>query len=132
VPFGGATVALPNQVTIGLAVSAVNDGALNTSTFDSVEIGPPGTGSIPSVSVDPSVVYQTVDGIGVNANHRSWRNGELIPALDLLIDEAGMRLFRVVFDLSDWEEPNDNADPAVMNQAYYNSLYASDRFKPLW
>lgn len=132
VPFGSATVAMPNEVTIGLAVSAVNDGALNTSTFDNVEIGPPGSEAVPTVSVDPAVMYQKMDGIGVNANHRSWRGGELIPALDRLIDEAGMRLFRVVFDLSDWEDPNDNADAAVMNQPYYDALYATPRFEPLW
>ncbi len=130
--FASATVSLPTDVYIGLAVSAVNDGALCTAVFDNVVIGPPSGGAIPDVSIDPTITYQTIDGFGVNANHRSWNGGELQPALDRLIDEAGFTLFRLVFDNSDWEEVNDNADPAVMNRAYYDSVYSSARFEPLW
>jgi len=130
--FARATVALPSQVHVGLAVSAVSDGALNTSTFDGVAIGDPTGGQVPDVTVDPSITYQEIDGFGVNANHRSWNDGELAPVLDALIDEAGMTLFRVVFDNADWEAVNDDADPDTMNQAYYDALYGSAAFAPLW
>src|SRR3954453_6925767 len=74
---------------------------------------------------------QTIDGFGVNANYWSWTNNDLRPVLDLLIDEAGMSLFRVVFN-NGWETNNDNSDPAVMNWTYYNALYNGPEFQKLW
>jgi O-glycosyl hydrolase len=84
------------------------------------------------VTFDGGVTYQVIDGFGVNVNHRSWHNDELKPVLDAFIDQAGMTLFRVVFDQSDWETNNDNADPNVMNWGYYNTVYGSATFAPLW
>ena len=57
--------------------------------------GPAGAAT---VTIDGTQTYQTIDGFGVNANHRSWTNNELQPVLDALIDQAGMTLFRVVYD----------------------------------
>jgi len=37
-----------------------------------------------------------------------------------------------VFDNSDWEATNDDADPGTMNQAYYDAVYGSPTFEPLW
>jgi O-glycosyl hydrolase len=85
-----------------------------------------------SVTLDGTVTYQVIDGFGVNANHRSWNNNELQPVLDALIDEAGMTLFRVVFDNTDWEAINDNADPNVMDWTYYSTVYESSAFMRLW
>ena len=85
-----------------------------------------------TVTLDGATTYQVIDGFGVNANHRSWKGDELKPVLDALIDQAGLSLFRVVFDDTDWEATNDNTDPAVMNWAYYNSVYSSAQFTPLW
>lgn len=131
-PFAAATIPMSDSVYVGMAVSAVNDGALCTSTFDDVAIGDPSVGTIPDVVVDPATSYQTMDGFGVNANHRSWKNDELKPALDRLVGEAGMSIFRLVFDNSDWEDTNDNVDPAVRNEAFYDAIYGSARFEPLW
>ena len=85
-----------------------------------------------TVTLDGTVTYQVIDGFGVNANHRSWNNDELKPVLDALIDQAGMTLFRVVYDNTDWEATNDNADPNVMNWTYYNPVYGSSEFTRLW
>ena len=85
-----------------------------------------------TVTFDGAVTNQVIDGFGVNANYRSWNNDELKPVLDAFIDRAGMTLFRVVHDLSDWEASNDNADSTVMNWAYYNSIYSSTNFAQLW
>lgn len=41
------------------------------------------------LTVDGSQIFQTIDGFGVNANHRSWNNNELQPVLDALIDQGG-------------------------------------------
>jgi O-glycosyl hydrolase len=90
------------------------------------------TVSAAPVTFDGGVTYQVIDGFGVNANHRSWHNDELKPVLDAFIDQAGMTLFRVVFDQADWETNNDNGDPAVMDWGYYGPVYGSARFTPLW
>ena len=52
--------------------------------------------------VDVSRVQQTIDGMGVNINVNSWKNGELKPALDALIDINGSSAFRVIRDPMTW------------------------------
>ena len=85
-----------------------------------------------TVTFNGGVEYQAIDGFGVNANHRSWNNDELKPVLDALIDQAGMTLFRVVYDDTNWEANNDNSDPNVMNWSYYAPLYSNAAFTKLW
>ena len=92
----------------------------------------PGNTNLPAITVDAAQTFQVIDGFGVNANHRSWTNAELRPVLDTLIDQAGMTLFRIVFDNTDWEATNDNADPAVMNWTNFNAIYSAPKFQPLW
>jgi O-glycosyl hydrolase len=86
----------------------------------------------PTVTVDGSQTYQTIAGFGANINHRNWTNSELQPVIDAMVDQAGMTIFRIIFDNSDWEATNDNSDPDVMNWAYYNQVYASGEFQRLW
>lgn len=85
-----------------------------------------------SVTVDGTRTNQLIEGFGVNANHRSWSGNELKPVLDALIDQAGMTLFRVIYDNTDWEATNDNADPNVFNWTYYNTVYAGGDFQKMW
>ena len=63
---------------------------------------------------------QTIEGFGGDINHRSWNNDDLKPVIDGLVDQAGMTLFRVIYDKTDWEATNENASPYVMNWDYYN------------
>ena len=66
---------------------------------------------------------QTIDGIGVNINTRSWKDDELKPAIDLLVDSMQAKIFRVILETpKDWENVNDNNDPFVYNWKYYDSL----------
>ena len=90
-----------------------------------------GGASAASFTIDGSKTNQYVDGLGVNANYWSYTNHDLEPVLDALIDQAGMTLFRVVFN-NGWEATNDNSDSTVMNQPYYNALYAGPEFEKLW
>jgi O-glycosyl hydrolase len=85
-----------------------------------------------AVTFNGTVTNQVIDGFGVNANHRSWNNDELKPVLDALIDQAGMTLFRVVYDDTNWETNNDNSDPNVMNWDYYAPLYSNTEFTRMW
>jgi hypothetical protein len=58
-----------------------------------------------TVTINGAQTYQVIDGFGVNANHRSWTNSELQPVIDALIDQAGMTIFRVLYDRTDWTPP---------------------------
>src|SRR6266511_1726295 len=60
-------------------------------------------------------VALTIEGFGVNANSGSWNDGELRPALDMLVDHLGATIWRVILDNADWEATNDNADTNTFN-----------------
>jgi glucuronoarabinoxylan endo-1,4-beta-xylanase len=85
-----------------------------------------------TITFNGATTYQMIDGFGVNINYRSWNNDELKPVIDKMIDQAGMTLFRVVYDLTDWEQTNDNTDANTFNWTYYNSIYNSVEFNRLW
>ena len=54
------------------------------------------------LTIDAAVTYQTMNGVGSNIHAWSWKNGELRPALDILIDTLGHNMFRVVHDRMEW------------------------------
>jgi hypothetical protein len=85
-----------------------------------------------TVAVNGAQTYQTIDGFGVNACALSWNGDELKPALDLCVEQLGATIFRVILDEMDWEETNDNADPAVFNWTYYDTIYFGAKFQKLW
>jgi hypothetical protein len=89
-------------------------------------------GSGITLGVNGSQTFQVMDGFGVNLNSLSWKNGELRPALDMLTDQLGATLWRVCFDMEDWEAINDDASPATQNWTYYNALYSNAKFQNLW
>jgi len=76
------------------------------------------------VVVDGGQKLQTISALGADINPHSWDNGKLKPALDLLIDQGGMKTFRVGMDMIDWESTNDNADPHTFNWDYYEPIYS--------
>src|SRR3954451_22594664 len=49
-------------------------------------------------SADGSGRFQRMDGFGVTANPDNWRGGQLVPALDTLVDTLNARIWRVEFD----------------------------------
>lgn len=76
---------------------------------------------------------QTIDGIGVNINTRSWNGNELKPAIDLLVDSMQSKIFRVILETPiEWEDVNDNDDPFVYNWKFYDSVYATPKFTSVW
>ena len=85
------------------------------------------------ITIDGTKNFQTMNGFGVNANSERWNNGELIPALDTLIDTMGATVWRVVVESHrNWETTNDNADPFTFSWTFYNSLYETPKFRNLW
>ncbi len=94
-------------------------------------IAAPRRASAATLVVDGAKTYQTIEGFGVNANYFAWNNADLQPALDALIDDAGMTQFRIIFN-NGWETNNDNADSNLQNWNYYNSVYSAPNAQKLW
>jgi O-glycosyl hydrolase len=90
----------------------------------------PGSGGSGSaLTVNGAQRFQTMDGFGVSVNSASWKNGELRPAIDMLVDQLGATLFRVIIDNADWEATNDNTDHNTFNWTYYNGVYTTAKFE---
>ena len=70
------------------------------------------------VRIDATKTFQTFDGIGVNANTRSWNEKELEPALNLLLDSMHATIWRVLVEtVEKWEDVNDNNDPFTLSSS---------------
>jgi hypothetical protein len=54
------------------------------------------------------------------------------PVLDLLVDQLGATIFRVVIDNGDWESSNDDSGPHTFNEVFYNNIYTSPKLEALW
>lgn len=87
-----------------------------------------------NLTFDGGTAFQLIDGIGVNVNARNWDGANLQPVLNAFMEDAGMSLFRVTYDLADWEQANDDSDPDHINWSYFNSIYGSttNEFPKLW
>lgn len=86
-----------------------------------------------SIAMNCSQVHSTIDGFGVNITPAQWRNGNLIPAIDLLVDDLGAVLFR--FDctgLAEWLDPGRRNEEGVWPQTYLDSVYQSPVFRDAW
>ena len=87
-----------------------------------------------NTTVNGAKEFQTIHGLGVNANPQSWNvNPEAVKkVLDDLITGVGCTSFRLMFDDCDWEAVNDNSDPNSYNWTYYDSVYSAPRFTCVW
>lgn len=85
------------------------------------------------IEVDPGVRHQVIQGFGVNYTG-PWFRDDQIRMFNMLIDDLGVSMFRVVAYLvrSDWEEANDNADPHSANQDYFDARYSGPVFEASW
>ena len=91
------------------------------------------SGTSAVIQIDGSRKFQQIDGIGVNANTRSWNGTELQPALNLLLDSMHATIWRVIVEtVEKWEDVNDNNDPFSFNWDYYNALYETPKFQKAW
>jgi|GEM_PF-3988210 len=125
----GSTSSSGGKTASGSGPSSGGDEPTATGgTAPSIGGGPPGP-SNSSVSTDK--IYQTMDGFGVSINVHSWDDGDVIPAL-VELDEMGTRIWRVVYEMSDWEEVNDDDDPAHFDWDAYESIFSSPELEELW
>jgi len=91
-----------------------------------------------TLTVNGSQTFQTIDGYGVNINTAwqypygtgAWVNDH--PAIDMLVDQLGAKIFRAVIEEMDWEAVNDNSDPNTFNWTYYNGVYSNPKFQAVW
>jgi O-glycosyl hydrolase len=90
------------------------------------------TGAAVTLTIDGARKYQTINGFGVNVNSASWNHGKLRPALDMLVDQLGATIFRVIIDNADWEATNDNSNPNTFNWTLYTNVYTTPKFEELW
>src|SRR5262245_22187630 len=88
-------------------------------------------GASANLTFNGAQTNQYIDGFGVNANYFDWDTNGLASTLTALKDDAGVSLYRVIFNYG-WETTNDNSDPAVMDWTYYNSMYSGPEFQKLW
>ena len=87
-----------------------------------------------NITINGAQTYQILDGLGANIHYYAWTNDDLVPVLDALIDQGGLKVFRVVFDNTDWEATNVyvSTNTNTIDWDYFNSIYSSARFQHLW
>ena len=83
--------------------------------------------------VDFSKTKQVIDGFGVNVNPDQWRDGNLKPAIDLLVDELGCSAIR--FDCYGnglWLDPSKMNANGKWSDEYLKEVYTSKKFTDAW
>ena len=56
-----------------------------------------------SFTIDGSSQKQKMSGFGVNINSKYWNDGEILPVMEMLVDDLKAKLFRLdVYGRSDW------------------------------
>jgi len=78
--------------------------------------------------------HQTMEGFGANINPVGhWYDGQLIPALDKLIDDLGASLFRLdPYGFTNWIDPDGRADRTILHSETYTRIYRSQPFQDAW
>ncbi len=114
-------------------VVTVSSGSVAGVNFTASLAAPVPPVSPANVVVDVARVEQTIDGMGVNINVNSWKNGELKPALDALIDVNGSSSFRVIRDPMTWVS-SESLIPALhtLNLTTLQSVYETPAMQDLW
>lgn len=84
-----------------------------------------------TVTVNPRIRRQTIDGFGVNINGRYWGGGTLAAVLDLLVDDLGATLFRLdIYGKSNWIDPTgERGRENALDRANLDSIYAGPVFQ---
>jgi hypothetical protein len=75
--------------------------------------------------------FQTMSGLGVNANVHSWDDGRLKPAIDRIVD-LGEVTWRVIIEKADWESEQEPVDPSTVDWGRYKALYDHGKMADLW
>jgi len=77
--------------------------------------------------------FQTIDGFGVNITPAQWRDGNLKPVIDMLIDDLGCTLIRFdCFGRADWLDPAWQNPDKTFAEDYLEEVYTSKVFADAW
>ena len=118
--------------TIAAAIIAVT--AIKCSNTGSKNVQSAGNAPISkTVIIDGATKRHTIDGFGVNITPAQWRNGNLKPAIDSLVDDLGCTLFR--FDcvgLADWIDPSKRGADGKYPADYLQQVYTNKTFSDAW
>jgi len=86
------------------------------------------------VAIHATHSFQKIDGFGVNINARYWKNGYLIPAMQLLLEDLGATLYRVdIWGKSNWIDPDGQlGKQAALEADHLKSIYEGEIFQRGW
>jgi len=86
-----------------------------------------------NVLLDGKKKLQKIDGFGVNITPAQWRDGNLKPVIDMLIDDLGCTLFRFdCFGQADWLDPKKRLPDGAYPDDYLRQVYTGKVFKDAW
>ncbi|MFZ3213773.1 MAG: Ig-like domain-containing protein [Terriglobales bacterium] len=116
------------------ATSTANTAVSASATVTVTASGPT------NLTVDGSLTYQTIDGLGANMNPDMWLGGNLKPALDLWTQTNGASLYRLTIESTDWVCPGctlaeANAQISLLHNldsATLASTYGTSKMEDLW
>lgn len=85
------------------------------------------------VMLDASKKFQTMDGFGVNINPDQWRNGQLKPVIDMLVDDLGATAIRFdCFGNGMWLKPSKMRPDGTWPEDYLAAVYRGKVFSDAW
>ena len=86
-----------------------------------------------NLTVDGSVILQTMDGMGTNVNTWNWSNaGDVRTALDMLVEINGANLFRVIHDRMDWAAQNQIPALHKLDSTTLATIYETAQWTDVW
>jgi O-glycosyl hydrolase len=90
--------------------------------------------AILDATVDAELVFQEMDGFGVNINARYWKEESLLPAMEYLLDDLGATLFRVdIWGKSNWIDPAGVlGKEAALHPRRLEQIYRGEIFQRGW
>ena len=88
---------------------------------------------VQEITIDADQKFQTIDGFGVNITPAQWRNGNLKPVIDRLVDDLGCTLFRFdAYGQANWLDPNQQLPDGTFPETYLKTVYTSKIFQDAW
>jgi hypothetical protein len=85
------------------------------------------------IIIDEKVRFQTMDGFGTNITPAQWRDGQLRPVLDKLVDDVGCDLIRIdAYGDGNWLAPAKQQADGTFPEVYLTEVYNQKVFKDAW
>jgi O-glycosyl hydrolase len=127
----GAYTVTPSKATYTFTPTnrAVTVSGADVAGVDFTASAPPAT----NLTLNGATKYQLIDGMGHNINVDNWKGGQLRAGLDLLVDQNGASLLRVVRDPMDWVSSESqipllhSLDPATLQ-----AVYEAPKMQDIW